>query len=173
MESFVLDQNPERAIVIDNINSLLTKKSIKPKVTLEKIDWKLNRVLEQTSKVPETTGQSVRPTQVNSNGNSNTTKNVNHAIRRGAAGVPGPQLNESTETWIQMLGRPTANSENWITVSRTKNSNNNSNSNKFDNTKDFNEIKSRRLIIIPKSQIGNIDLLLLRNQINSLLKTRN
>ena len=134
------------------------------------IDWKLNRVLEQTSKVPETTGQSVRPTQANSNGNSNLTKNVNQANRRGTAGVPGPQLNESTKTWSQMLGRATANSENWTTVSRKKKSNNNSNSNKFDNTEDFNAIKSRRLIIKPKAQIGDIDSLLFRNQINSLFK---
>ena len=31
LESFVLDQNPETAIVIDHVNSLLAKKSIKPK----------------------------------------------------------------------------------------------------------------------------------------------
>ena len=170
LESFVLDQNPETAIFIDNINSLLTKKTIKPKATLEMIDWKLNRVLEQTSKIPETTEQSVRPTQANSNGNSNLTKNVKQAIRRGTAEVPGPQVNESTKTWSQMLGRATANSENWTTVSRTKKSNTNSNSNKFDNTDDFNAIKSRRLIITPKAQIGDIDSLLLRNQINSLFK---
>ena len=120
------------------------------------IDWKLNRVLEQTSKVSETTGQSVRPTQANSNGNSNLTQNVNQAIRRGTAGVPGPQLNESTKTWSQMLGRATANSENWTTVSRTKKSNNNSNSNKVDNTEDFNAIKSRRLIITSKAQIVRV-----------------
>ena len=69
-----------------------------------------------------------------------------------------------------MLGRATANSENWTTVSRTKKSNTNSNSNKFDNTDDFNAIKSRKLIITPKAQIGDIDSLLLRNQINSLFK---
>ena len=69
-----------------------------------------------------------------------------------------------------MLGRATSNSENWTTVSRSKKSNTNSNSNKFDNTDDFNAIKSRRLIITPKAQIGDIDLLLLRNQINSLFK---
>ena len=46
LESFVLDQNPETTIVIDNVNSLLVTKSIKPKATLEMIDWKLNRVLE-------------------------------------------------------------------------------------------------------------------------------
>ena len=141
LESFVLDQNPETAIVIDNINSLLIKKTIKPKATLEMIDWKLNRVLEQTSKIPETTEQSVRPTQANSNGNSNLNKNVKQAIRRGTAEVPGPQVNESTKTWSQMLGRATSNSENWTTVSRTKKSNTNSNSNKFDNTDDFNAIK--------------------------------
>ena len=170
LESFILDQNLETAIVIDNINSLLTKKSIKPKEPLEMIDWKLNRVLEQSSKIPETTGKSVRPKQANSNGNSNLTKKVNQAIRRETAGVPGPQLNESTKIWSQMLGIATANSENWTTVSRSKKSNTNSNSNKFDNTDDFNAIKSRRLIITPKAQIGDIDSLLLRNQINSLFK---
>ena len=56
LESFVLDQNPETAIVIDNINSLLIKKTIKPKATLEMIDWKLNRVLEQTSKLSRNNG---------------------------------------------------------------------------------------------------------------------
>ena len=52
LESFVLDQNPETAIVIDYVNSLLIKKSIKSKATLKMINWKLNRVLEQTSKIP-------------------------------------------------------------------------------------------------------------------------
>ena len=112
----------------------------------------------------------MRPKQANSNGNSNLTKKVNQAIRRETAGVPGPQLNESTKTWSQILGKATANSENWTTVSRSKKSNTNSNLNKFDNTDDFNAIKSRRLIITPKAQIGDIDSLLLRNQINSLFK---
>ena len=73
-----------------------------------------------------------------------------------------------------MLGKATVNSENWTTVPRSKktnkNNNNNSNANKFDNTNDFKAIKSRRLIITPKAQIGDIDSLLLRNQINSLFK---
>ena len=51
-----------------------------------------------------------------------------------------------------------------------KNNINNSNANKFDNTEDFKAIESRRLIIIPKAQIGDIDSLLLLNQINSLFK---
>ena len=46
LESFVLDLNPETAMVIDHVNSLPAKKLIKPKATLEIIDWKLNRVLE-------------------------------------------------------------------------------------------------------------------------------
>ena len=73
-----------------------------------------------------------------------------------------------------MLGKATVNSENWTTVPRSKttnkNNNNNSNANKFDNSDDFKATKSRRLIITPKAQIGDIDSLLLRNQINSLFK---
>ena len=74
-----------------------------------------------------------------------------------------------------MLGKATANSENWTTVTRSKktnnnNINNNSNANKFDNTDDFKAIISRRSIIPPKAHIGDIDSLLLRNQINSLFK---
>ena len=80
-------------MVIDHINSLLAKKSIKPKATLEMIDWKLNRVLEQTSQIQETKRQSVNPVQTkskgNSNGNSNLTKNVNPEIRSETAGVQG------------------------------------------------------------------------------------
>ena len=178
LESFVIDQNPETAMVIDHVNSLLAKKSIKPKATLEMIDWKLNRVLEQTSQIPETKRQSVHPIQTkskgNSNGNSNLTQNVNPEIRSETAGVPGPQVNDTARTWSQMLGKATVNSENWTTVPRSKktnkNNNNNSNANKFDNTDDFKAIKSRRLIITPKAQIGDIDSLLLRNQINSLFK---
>ena len=54
LEAFVLDQNPETAMVIYHGNSLLTKKPIKQKDTLELIDWKLNRVLEKTSQIPQT-----------------------------------------------------------------------------------------------------------------------
>ena len=180
LESFVLDQYPETAIVIDYVNSLLAKKSIKPKATLKIIDWKLNRVLEQTSKIPGTKRKSVRPIQTssngNSNGNSNLTKNVNPAIRSGTAWVPGPQVSDTARTWSQMLRKTTVNSENWTTVPRSKKTNknnkNNSNTNKFDNNYDFKAIKSRRLIITPKAQIGDIDSLLLRNQSIHFLKTR-
>ena len=108
----------------------------------------------------------------NSNGNSNLTKRVNPAIWSETAGVPGPQVNDTARTWSQMLGKATVNSENWITVPRSKksnkNNNNNSNANKFDNTDEFKVIKFRRLIITPKAQTGDIDLLLLRNKIDSL-----
>ena len=69
IESFVIDRNPETAMVIDHVNSLLAKKSIKPKATLEMIYWKLNRVLEQTIQIPETKRQSVHPVQTKSKGN--------------------------------------------------------------------------------------------------------
>ena len=39
LKSLVLDQNPETAIVIDNVNSLLTKKSINLKTTLDMMNW--------------------------------------------------------------------------------------------------------------------------------------
>ena len=137
------------------------------------IDWKLNRVLDQTSKIPETKRQSVRPIQTSSNGNSNLNKNVNLTIRSGTAGVPGPEVNDTARIWIQMLGKVTINSENPTNVSRLKKTNNNNNSSntiKFDITDDFKAIKFRRLIITPKSQIRNINSLFLRNQINSLFK---
>ena len=160
LESFVLDQNPETANVIDHVNFLLAKKLIKPKATLEMIDWKLNRVLQYTSKIPEAKRQSERPIQTcsngNSNGNSNLNKNINPTIRSGTALVAGPHVNETTRTWSQILGEATINSENWTTVPRskkktTKNHINNSNANKFDNTEDFKTIKSQRLIITPKA----------------------
>ena len=120
----------------------------------------------------------MRPIQTSSNGNSNINsnliKNVYPAIRSGTAGVSGPQVYKTARSWKQMLGKTTVNSENWTTVPRSqktnKNNKNNSNANKFDNTYDFKAIKSRRLIIILKVHIGDIDSLLLRNQINSLFK---
>ena len=183
LESFVIDQNPETAIVIDHVNSLLAKKSIKPKATLEIIDLKLNRVLEQTSKIPETKRQSVHPVQtnskVNSNGISNLTKNVNPEIR------PKPPESQSRRSTIQLehgakcsekrlsiskFGLPFLDLKKQTRTTTIIRMRTNSNANKFDNTYDFKVIKSRWLIITPKAQIGDIDSLLLRNQFNSLFK---
>ena len=136
-------------------------------------------MLEQTIQIPETKRQSVRSVQIKSkgksNGNSNWTKNVNPEIRSETTGVSGPQVNDTARTWSRMIGKATVNSENWTTVPRSKktnnnNKNNNSNADKFDTTDYFKAIKYRRLIITPKAQIGDIDSLLLRNQINSLFK---
>ena len=107
-------------MVIDHVNYVLAKKSIKPKATLEMIDWKLNRVLEQTLQIPETKRKSVQPVKTkskgNSNRNSNLTKNVNPEIRSETAGVTGPQVNDTARTWSQILGKATVNSKNWTTV---------------------------------------------------------
>ena len=163
LKSFVLDQNPETAIVIDNVNSLLTKKSINIKTTLDMMNWKLDKVIDQTSnRTSETTRKSTRVQQVNMTENPN--KVVNTNARKETAGVTSTKVNNTPPSWSQMLGIATANSENWTTVSRSKNSS--QTSNKLDKTDELNAIKLRRLIITPKIQIGDIDSLKLRDQIN-------
>ena len=164
LKSFVLDQNPETAIVIDNVNSLLTKKSINIKTTLDMMNWKLDKVIDQTSnRTSETTRKSTRVQQVNMTENPN--KVVNTNARKETAGVTSTKVNNTPPSWSQMLGKATANSENWTTVSRSKNSS--QTSNKLDKTDELNAIKLRRLIITPKIQIGDIDSLKLRDQINA------
>lgn len=164
LKSFVLDKNPETAIVIDNVNSLLTKKSINIKTTLDMMNWKLDKVIDQTSnRTSETTRKSTRVQQVNMTENPN--KVVNTNARKETAGVTSTKVNNTPPSWSQMLGKATANSENWTTVSRSKNSS--QTSNKLDKTDELNTIKLRRLIITPKIQIGDIDSLKLRDQINA------
>ena len=164
LKSFVLDQNPETAIVIDNVNSLLTKKSINIKTTLDMMNWKLDKVIDQISnQTSETTRKSTRVQQVNTTENPN--KVVNTNARKETAGVTSTKVNNTPLSCSQMLGKATANSENWTTVSRSKNSS--QTSNKFDKTDELNAIKLRRLIFTPKIQIGDIDLLKLRDQINA------
>ena len=78
LKSSVLDQNPETAIVIDNVNSLLTKKSINIKTTLEMMNWKLDKVIDQTSnRTSETTRKSTLVQQVNTTENPNKVVNTN------------------------------------------------------------------------------------------------
>ena len=131
LKSFVLDQNPETAIVIDNVNSLLTKKSINIKTTLDMMNWKLDKVIDQTSnRTSETTRKSTRVQQVNMTENPN--KVVNTNARKETAGVTSTKVNNTPPSWSQMLGKATANSEKWTTVSRSKNSS--QTSNKLDKT---------------------------------------
>ena len=115
LESFVLDQNPETAIVIDNVNFLLTKKPINIKTILDMMNWKLDKVLDQSSnRTSETTRKSTRVQQVNTTENPN--KDVNMNARKETAGVTSTKVNNTPPSWSQMLGKATANSENWTTV---------------------------------------------------------
>ena len=95
----------------------------------------------------------------------NPNKVVNTNARKETAGVTSTKVNNTPPSWSQMLGKATAKSENWTTVSRSKNSS--QTSNKLDKTDELNAIKLRRLIITPKIQIGDIDSLKLRDQINA------
>ena len=173
LQSFVLDQNPQTAIVIDNVNSLISKKSINLQTSLDMINYKMGIVLDQTSHLSsKTSQQQTTPLQngpkiqkpvVKLNENSII---ENQTIRKGATGVSGNNVS-TTGTWSQMLGKATENSENWTTIKRKSS---NHNSNKVDR---FDAIKARRLVISPKNPDAQIDSMKLRDEINALLKNAN
>ena len=124
LQSFVLDQNPQTAIVIDNVISLISKKSINLQISLDMINYKMGIVLDQTSHLSsKTSQQQTTPLQNGPKIQKPVVKLIensiieNQTIRKGATGVSGNNVS-TTGTWSQMLGKATENSENWTTIQR-------------------------------------------------------